>query len=102
MSLNYRERLERLLPLLRNFGVNPDKMSPIKLNELLNKFENINEVTDIDEKVTREISDLIGLCIQNKKKPIIRTSKIGRNDKCPCKSNKKFKKCCGRNKSSST
>jgi len=30
-----------------------------------------------------------------KQKPIIVGNKIGRNDPCPCGSNKKFKKCCG-------
>ena len=26
----------------------------------------------------------------------VRTTKIGRNDSCPCGSGKKYKKCCGR------
>lgn len=29
-------------------------------------------------------------------KPFIREPKIGRNDPCPCRSGKKFKKCCGK------
>ena len=33
-----------------------------------------------------------------KKKPVVNKNKIGRNDPCPCGSNKKYKKCCGRNK----
>jgi preprotein translocase subunit SecA len=32
-----------------------------------------------------------------KKQPVKReTRKVGRNDPCPCGSNKKYKKCCGR------
>ena len=31
------------------------------------------------------------------RKPIVKTVKVGRNDLCPCGSNKKYKKCCGRN-----
>ncbi len=32
------------------------------------------------------------------KKPFVRKSpKVGRNDPCPCKSGKKYKKCCGAN-----
>jgi len=31
-----------------------------------------------------------------KQKPIINDDKIGRNDPCPCGSNKKYKKCCGK------
>ena len=30
---------------------------------------------------------------------LIRSKKIGRNDPCPCGSGKKYKKCCGANKS---
>ena len=30
--------------------------------------------------------------------PIVGNEKVGRNDPCPCKSGKKYKKCCGRNK----
>jgi len=29
--------------------------------------------------------------------PFVREPKVGRNDPCPCGSNKKYKKCCGRN-----
>jgi preprotein translocase subunit SecA len=28
--------------------------------------------------------------------PRLKSQKIGRNDPCPCKSGKKFKKCCGK------
>ncbi|MGL5379126.1 SEC-C metal-binding domain-containing protein [Clostridium sp.] len=34
--------------------------------------------------------------IENKKKTVIAEDKIGRNDPCPCGSNKKYKKCCGK------
>lgn len=34
--------------------------------------------------------------IENNKKTIVNEEKIGRNDPCPCGSNKKYKKCCGR------
>ena len=34
---------------------------------------------------------------ENAQKPYIRSNpKIGRNDPCPCGSEKKYKKCCGR------
>jgi preprotein translocase subunit SecA len=34
--------------------------------------------------------------LQKRTAPYIRNGKkIGRNDKCPCKSGKKYKKCCG-------
>ena len=31
------------------------------------------------------------------KKPVVKGTKIGRNDPCPCGSGKKYKKCCGLN-----
>lgn len=34
--------------------------------------------------------------IENKKKSIKKENSIGRNDICPCGSNKKYKKCCGK------
>ena len=33
-----------------------------------------------------------------KKKPIVNKNEIGRNDDCPCKSGRKYKNCCGKNK----
>ena len=33
-----------------------------------------------------------------KKKPIVNTNTVGRNDPCPCGSGKKYKNCCGKNK----
>lgn len=33
---------------------------------------------------------------ERKQQPIIKATKIGRNDPCPCGSGKKYKKCCGR------
>ena len=32
--------------------------------------------------------------------PIVKGTKVGRNDPCPCGSGKKFKKCCGANQGS--
>ena len=32
-----------------------------------------------------------------KRKPIVKSTKVGRNDPCPCGSGKKYKKCCGAN-----
>ena len=31
-----------------------------------------------------------------KKKPIVKKTKVGPNDPCPCGSGLKYKKCCGR------
>jgi len=34
--------------------------------------------------------------IEGNRKTVVSSQNIGRNDKCPCGSNKKYKKCCGR------
>jgi len=34
---------------------------------------------------------------QGVRKPVVKESKVGRNDACPCGSGKKYKKCCGAN-----
>jgi preprotein translocase subunit SecA len=33
--------------------------------------------------------------------PVVKDSKVGRNDPCPCGSGKKYKKCCGANQGDS-
>lgn len=43
---------------------------------------------------TRTIRKMFGIRLQ----PMVREyPKIGRNEKCPCGSDKKYKKCCGKN-----
>ena len=39
-----------------------------------------------------DVEELINIA---KKDTVVRKTKIGRNDPCPCGSNKKYKKCCG-------
>ena len=31
------------------------------------------------------------------KQPVVKETKVGRNDPCPCGSGKKYKNCCGKN-----
>jgi len=55
-------------------------------NDSLFDFERFNN--SIEEEVDVDYDD-------SRLKPIIRTSpKFGRNERCPCGSGKKFKKCC--------
>ena len=44
---------------------------------------------------TKEVLDL-AKCIKNKRKMKIESTKIGRNEFCPCGSGKKYKHCCGK------
>jgi uncharacterized protein YecA (UPF0149 family) len=62
----------------------------------------INTMTEFKKKLTEaEIQQFVKqVGINNlspKKKALIaagKSTKVGRNDKCPCSSGKKFKKCC--------
>jgi len=45
--------------------------------------------------VQHEVDHFDGLTIYDRKRrPIVKTKKIGRNELCPCGSGKKYKKCC--------
>ena len=50
------------------------------------------QVVDIEKINEREIPDSPG----GAKTPVKVGKKVGRNEKCPCGSNKKYKDCCGR------
>lgn len=73
--------------------INGEFQYSLDVGKIKNRFSQacINEVIDNDIK-QRELD------IEEEKKrhiPIVRTErKVGRNDPCPCRSGKKFKKCC--------
>ena len=63
-----------------------NKSGPFKL-----AFDKAGITDDDLRQVIKDIQE-------GKSPPIIRDEpKIGRNDKCPCGSGKKYKKCCGKN-----
>lgn len=65
--------------------------------------DNYLKIKEIILKAAEQISGSLDKEIhQVKQAPYIAAIKIGRNDRCPCGSGSKYKKCCGRNKVSST
>ncbi|MCP4679314.1 MAG: hypothetical protein GY854_28265 [Deltaproteobacteria bacterium] len=48
----------------------------------------------VDAKKPENIGDLD--LLQNPILPVKTAAKVGRNETCPCKSGKKYKKCCGK------
>jgi preprotein translocase subunit SecA len=48
------------------------------------------------EAVIKPVSTHSGNEEEMKRKPVVKGSKVGRNDPCPCGSGKKYKNCCGR------
>ncbi|MGB9780555.1 preprotein translocase subunit SecA [Caldanaerobacter sp.] len=49
------------------------------------------------EQVAKPVSTNINGEGENKKQPVVKEKKVGRNDPCPCGSGKKYKYCCGAN-----
>lgn len=68
-----------------------------------NKQEDIDEKVELieaDKCVSHPASTLPCNCghkhkpVKYKALPVTRKMKVGRNDPCPCRSGKKYKKCC--------
>lgn len=56
----------------------------------------LDELIEVGKQAIADTSDTLPEFTGMAKKLINLTQKIGRNSKCPCGSNLKFKKCCGR------
>ena len=61
--------------------------------------QTIVEPKQIEHRIDAELFNYYKMIIEEmkeglKQKPFIRKFKTGRNEPCPCKSGKKFKKCC--------
>ena len=67
-----------------------------ELQELLDDQEKIAELTDAIAESAAAIYEYSRAVDDGPTQPYRRqTSKVGRNDPCPCGSGKKYKKCCG-------
>ena len=53
----------------------------------------VREINALNKKHSRTMTDIGNLCVQAHG---FKKVKISRNDPCPCGSNLKYKKCCGR------
>ena len=87
---------------LKSLGIEPEKIPESNIKNMGKFLENPSQLTP--EKAM-EILRSLGLnkktlkkCMKNvlgtESRTIIKDKKIGRNDKCPCSSGKKYKKCC--------
>ena len=68
-----------------------DKATIAKLKQMM---KNPRTARQVQELLTKQLADKQNLEKLIPKQPIKRSNKIGRNDKCPCESGKKYKKCC--------
>jgi uncharacterized protein YecA (UPF0149 family) len=86
--------MNKILPILKSFGVNPEKLGPDKLERLQNIAGTISDPSQITPELSRQVLDILGINIRAKESPNIRIGKrIGRNDPCTCGSGIKYKKC---------
>lgn len=90
--------IRNVLPMLRQFGISPERLDPNNLEKLIKLTEIIKDPSDITPEISRQIIDIMGIStrgiqIPTKHKKI----KIGRNEPCPCMKGNKYKHCCGKN-----
>ncbi|MCR8559384.1 SEC-C domain-containing protein [Mucilaginibacter sp. BJC16-A38] len=64
---------------------------------LIDTFIYLDEPWQTDMELEAEYKDELAKMKTSRVVPITGNHKIGRNDPCPCKSGKKYKKCCGMN-----
>jgi uncharacterized protein YecA (UPF0149 family) len=85
------------LELLKQLGIDPNKLSAEKLEKLMHITDNVKDPKDITMEVTREIINILGM--QTRKTEAVAHKQIEkeppRNSRCNCQSGKKYKKCCG-------
>jgi uncharacterized protein YecA (UPF0149 family) len=91
-SFNFKEAL----PLLQSFGISPEQLGPDKLEKICALTSHLSDPSKITPELSRQIMDTLGINLNKKQQPIKRGKKIGRNEKCPCESGKKYKICCGK------
>jgi len=84
------------IKLLRQFGIDLDKLDPEKLERLMQITQKVNDPSQITPEIISEISSMLKLNnVLNQNGKSIKTKiKIGRNEPCPCESGKKWKNCC--------
>ena len=85
------------IKLLRQFGIDLDKLDPEKLERLMQITQQVNDPSQITPEIISEISSMLKLnnVLNQNGKDIKKTKiKIGRNEPCPCESGKKWKNCC--------
>lgn len=86
--------VKKVLPMLRAFGVSPDRLGPEKMELLQKLSETVSDPEKIGTNEATSILRALGVGGSGPLKPKSGKIKIGRNEKCPCGSNFKYKQCC--------
>lgn len=89
--------LKDMIPILRSLGISPERLGPEKMEKLQSLAESISDPSQMNEEsaiaIMRELGIGLGAPKETRKKPV---QKMGRNEKCHCNSDKKYKNCCGK------
>ena len=86
-NINIKDAIKQL----KDLGIDPNTFDKKKIQKLLEISKNIKDPSQINSNSAREILETLSI---KPSKPYVNLNKIGRNDKCNCGSNKKYKKCC--------
>ena len=87
------------IKLLKEFGIDLDKLEPEKIERLKQITQQVNDPNKISPEIISEIGTMLlntrNNVLNQNGKDIKKTNiKIGRNKPCPCESGKKWKNCC--------
>jgi uncharacterized protein YecA (UPF0149 family) len=85
--------IRTVLPLLKQLGINPDNMSPEKIQKLMEIADKVKDPEQINQDTINKLCETLGVVEPNTS---VKKQKVPRNSKCPCKSGLKWKKCCGK------
>ena len=83
--------MKEALKQLKELGIDPSKFNTKKIQQLLQISSKIKDPSQINNETASEILNTLSI---KPDKPFVNLNKIGRNERCPCGSDKKYKKCC--------
>ena len=93
------ESISQMKSYLKTMGLDVDKIPKDKMNTIVQLAESIADPSKMNSEQITKLQQALGISQQGsslvpvKRVPRKRT-KIGNNEKCPCGSGKKYKKCC--------
>lgn len=76
---------------LKDLGIYPNTFDKKTIQKLLQISSKIKDPSQINNETATELLKQLSI---KPNKPFVNLNKIGRNEKCPCGSDKKYKKCC--------
>ena len=93
---------KQTIQMLSSLGISPEQFTPEKMEKFKQLTQCIQNPSNMGgEEATKLLRELdLDINFNNndnneKLKSRKKTKKIGRNERCPCESGKKYKKCCG-------